>query len=228
MTSKTEQDCLEAANIFRVDQDNTISGQSVSSSSRESKEVSLSRYAEKDIEQNQEDFKFDEFQFADLNTNVPFPKISKTSDCLNVDNMSADACDLSHWWEKSVKPGDALEGHCENDRKFPVHNVSTENTAGTCLDIMIKDSEIQIDSMKSTGCTGGDIRRKRRREFHKIHTRRSRAKLNEKMELLKSMLPSPPPGMVVKSKAQIIEHTILILKQIYSNKPEQLFDELPE
>ncbi|PXF48893.1 hypothetical protein BWQ96_01235 [Gracilariopsis chorda] len=61
---------------------------------------------------------------------------------------------------------------------------------------------------------GGDQRSKRRREFHKIHTRRSRAKLNEKMELLRRVLPEPPAGVVVKSKAQIIDHAIAVLSQL--------------
>lgn len=62
-----------------------------------------------------------------------------------------------------------------------------------------------------TGRVGSDVRRRRRREFHKIHTRRSRAKLNEKMEMLRSVLPEPPSGMVVKSKAQIIDYAISML-----------------
>lgn len=48
----------------------------------------------------------------------------------------------------------------------------------------------------------------RRRAFHKIHTRRSRAKLNDKMEHLRQVLPSPPPGICVKSKAQILDWAI--------------------
>lgn len=48
----------------------------------------------------------------------------------------------------------------------------------------------------------------RRRAFHKIHTRRSRAKLNDKMEHLRQVLPSPPTGICVKSKAQILDWAI--------------------
>lgn len=56
-----------------------------------------------------------------------------------------------------------------------------------------------------------EIRSKKRREFHKIHTRRSRAKLNEKMEMLRRVLPEPPSGLVVKSKAQVIDYAIRVL-----------------
>lgn len=62
--------------------------------------------------------------------------------------------------------------------------------------------------------SGSDVRSRRRREFHKIHTRRSRAKLNEKMDLLKRVLPKPPSGVVVKSKAQIIDYAISVLGQL--------------
>lgn len=64
------------------------------------------------------------------------------------------------------------------------------------------------------GAGGSELRSRRRREFHKIHTRRSRAKLNEKMDLLKRVLPEPPSGMVVKSKAQIIDYAISVLRQL--------------
>jgi Helix-loop-helix DNA-binding domain len=48
----------------------------------------------------------------------------------------------------------------------------------------------------------------RRRVFHKVHTRRSRAKLNEKLDHLRLILPTPPPGTCVKSKAQILDWAI--------------------
>lgn len=48
----------------------------------------------------------------------------------------------------------------------------------------------------------------RRRAFHKVHTRRSRAKLNDKMDHLRRVLPAPPPGTCVKSKAQILDWAI--------------------
>lgn len=59
-----------------------------------------------------------------------------------------------------------------------------------------------------------EVRSRRRREFHKIHTRRSRAKLNEKMDLLRRILPEPPSGIVVKSKAQIIDYAITVLARL--------------
>lgn len=60
-------------------------------------------------------------------------------------------------------------------------------------------------------------RSRRRREFHKIHTRRSRAKLNEKMELLRRVLPDPPSGLVVKSKAQIIDYAISVVGELLAD-----------
>lgn len=48
----------------------------------------------------------------------------------------------------------------------------------------------------------------RRRVFHKVHTRRSRAKLNEKLDHLRLILPTPPIGTCVKSKAQILDWAI--------------------
>eukprot|EP00178_Gracilaria_changii_P014666 TRINITY_DN41213_c0_g1_i1.p1 TRINITY_DN41213_c0_g1~~TRINITY_DN41213_c0_g1_i1.p1 ORF type:complete len:295 (+),score=61.04 TRINITY_DN41213_c0_g1_i1:649-1533(+) len=66
--------------------------------------------------------------------------------------------------------------------------------------------------------TGGEQRRKRRREFHKIHTRRSRAKLNEKLALLRAVLPEPPADVVVKSKAQVIDYAISVLARLQQRR----------
>lgn len=57
-------------------------------------------------------------------------------------------------------------------------------------------------------------RAQKRREFHKIHTRRSRAKLNERMEKLLSQLPTPPPNQVIKSKAQILDYAIEVIEEL--------------
>jgi hypothetical protein len=51
-------------------------------------------------------------------------------------------------------------------------------------------------------------RARRRRDFHKVHTRRSRAKLNDKMDELRRVLPAPPAGRSLKSKAQILDWAI--------------------
>lgn len=58
----------------------------------------------------------------------------------------------------------------------------------------------------------------RRRVFHKVHTRRSRAKLNEKLDHLRLILPPPPPGTCVKSKAQILDWAISCAGR-FSSKP---------
>lgn len=61
----------------------------------------------------------------------------------------------------------------------------------------------------------------RRRVFHKVHTRRSRAKLNEKLDHLRLILPTPPPGTSVKSKAQILDWAISCAGR-FSSKPLSL------
>lgn len=61
--------------------------------------------------------------------------------------------------------------------------------------------------------TAKEVRALRRREFHKIHTRRSRAKLNEKMDMLRDVLPEPPAGVHLKSKAQILDYAISIFRE---------------
>lgn len=71
----------------------------------------------------------------------------------------------------------------------------------------INHAGVQGTAENSTKLTKEE-RALRRRAFHKIHTRRSRAKLNDKMEHLRQVLPSPPPGMCVKSKAQILDWAI--------------------
>ena len=63
--------------------------------------------------------------------------------------------------------------------------------------------------------TARESRAIRRREFHKIHTRRSRAKLNDKMDKLLSVLPAPPPGVVIKSKAQILDYAITVFEALH-------------
>lgn len=68
------------------------------------------------------------------------------------------------------------------------------------------------DARRRAGAAGArESRALRRREFHKIHTRRSRAKLNDKMERLLAALPPPPAGVAVKSKAQILDYAIAVL-----------------
>lgn len=81
-------------------------------------------------------------------------------------------------------------------------------SSGSCRKLDLKCSG------KLTATTFKEVRSKRRREFHKIHTRRSRAKLNEKMDLLRRILPEPPSGIVVKSKAQIIDYAITVLAKL--------------
>lgn len=71
-----------------------------------------------------------------------------------------------------------------------------------------------MDCARAGGNAFKEVRSRRRREFHKIHTRRSRAKLNEKMDLLRRILPEPPTGIVVKSKAQIIDYAITVLARL--------------
>lgn len=107
-----------------------------------------------------------------------------------------------------------------DDESAPSHEschseaVMHEEIVPAELDSMISEYDDHIDDTNSEGCTGIEMRRKRRREFHKIHTRRSRAKLNSRMDELKEILPNPPNGVVIKSKAQIIEYAIYILKKL--------------
>jgi hypothetical protein len=68
-------------------------------------------------------------------------------------------------------------------------------------------SDPQLPAHEAVALTKEE-RARRRRAFHKVHTRRSRAKLNDKLEHLRRALPTPPAGTCVKSKAQILDWAI--------------------
>lgn len=119
-----------------------------------------------------------------------------------ISDISTDTGDLCMSWEV----GCMEEGGIGGDMEALVGGSEGETTA------KVKEKGKEGKGKDSAG--GSELRSRRRREFHKIHTRRSRAKLNEKMELLRRMLPEPPSGMVVKSKAQIIDYAITVLGQL--------------
>jgi len=59
---------------------------------------------------------------------------------------------------------------------------------------------------------------KKPRVSHKSHTRRCREKVNEKFQNLLSELPRPPSGTEVKHKAQILDYTIKILRELCNKR----------
>lgn len=56
------------------------------------------------------------------------------------------------------------------------------------------------------------------KDVHNSHTRRCRAKVNTKFQELLSILPTPPPKTGVKHKAQILDYTIRVFREIYAKK----------
>lgn len=126
-------------------------------------------------------------------------------------------CDHQQFDNEALSSSDSL---LESDR---IEKSLTSPTFEDCLDLMITDGD--ENKTKPGGSSSGtsystnsaricksETRQIKRREFHKVHTRRSRAKLNERMKVLKNILPVPPEGVTIKSKAQIIEYTISILQ----------------
>lgn len=81
---------------------------------------------------------------------------------------------------------------------------------GSCI-----ETKSNVKSISKS--TKAEIKKRKRREFHKVHTRRSRAKLNQKMEELKAILPVPMNGMAVKSKAQVIDYAISVLQHLFDH-----------
>lgn len=55
-------------------------------------------------------------------------------------------------------------------------------------------------------------------DIHNSHTRRCRAKVNNKFAELLQILPTPPPKTGVKHKAQILDYTIRVFREIYAKK----------
>lgn len=63
--------------------------------------------------------------------------------------------------------------------------------------------------------SGGDGQNK---DMHNSHTRRCRAKVNSKFQELLSILPAPPPKTGIKHKAQILDYTIRVFREIHARK----------
>lgn len=56
------------------------------------------------------------------------------------------------------------------------------------------------------------------KDTHNSHTRRCRAKVNAKFQELLSILPTPPPKTGIKHKAQILDYTIRVFRDIHARK----------
>lgn len=56
------------------------------------------------------------------------------------------------------------------------------------------------------------------KDTHNSHTRRCRAKVNSKFQELLSILPTPPPKTGIKHKAQILDYTIRVFRDIHAKK----------
>lgn len=141
----------------------------------------------------------------------------KVTDILAKETAIQPAFPSEHnWWESTVGQDNLMQGTTVKSCT-PVPGCDDQNHSDGDLK-SISDFENQYESSCLEGQSSlnisSDIRKQRRREFHKIHTRRSRAKLNERMELLRKVLPSPPPGLIVKSKAQIIDYAISVLNSL--------------
>lgn len=127
--------------------------------------------------------------------------------------------DTEDWWESDALHSEILgeqpivqNARQRNSAKSEILGSPTLHTEGV-MEEEGSENGNHCPEEEDIVMGGTDTRRRRRREFHKIHTRRSRAKLNEKMEMLRHILPDPPNGLVIKSKAQIIDYAISIIAQ---------------
>lgn len=124
------------------------------------------------------------------------------------------------WWDSNTLHNEILgRSHtvyeCSRSGS-PASENQTSGRIGMSHDLQTAqktDGTYRSSIENGKGLGGSDTRKRRRREFHKIHTRRSRAKLNEKMETLRHVLPDPPKGLIIKSKAQIIDYAISYIAQ---------------
>lgn len=73
------------------------------------------------------------------------------------------------------------------------------------------------NSVNSPSTVGGDDGEPGK-DVHNSHTRRCRAKVNNKFQELLRILPTPPPKTGVKHKAQILDYTIRVFREIYAKK----------
>lgn len=64
----------------------------------------------------------------------------------------------------------------------------------------------------------GSIGESLNKDTHNSHTRRCRAKVKSKFEELLSILPTPPPRTGIKHKAQILDYTIRVYRDIHARK----------
>ena len=56
------------------------------------------------------------------------------------------------------------------------------------------------------------------KDTHNSHTRRCRAKVNSKFQELLQILPAPPPKTGIKHKAQILDYTIQVFRDMHAKK----------
>lgn len=128
-------------------------------------------------------------------------------------DISTDVGDTALWWDTALLDGRMGSG--SDETVGGENNADRGDGVDNAKDVNGQERKGKIEK-KTNGVEkgGSENRRRRRREFHKIHTRRSRAKLNEKMEMLRRVLPDPPAGVVVKSKAQIIDYAITVLGEL--------------
>lgn len=75
-----------------------------------------------------------------------------------------------------------------------------------------------IYSAPTTGEASTLVDEAQGKNTHNSHTRRCRAKVNSKFQELLSILPTPPPKTGIRHKAQILDYTIRVFRDIHARK----------
>lgn len=98
---------------------------------------------------------------------------------------------------------------------------SKQNPANTPANISNQISNTPTNSANRRGVeTSASHEFPAVKHTHNSHTRRCRAKVNSKFQELLGILPTPPPKTGIKHKAQILDYTIRVFRDIHARKTQ--------
>ncbi|KAI0561604.1 hypothetical protein FGB62_76g085 [Gracilaria domingensis] len=121
---------------------------------------------------------------------------------------------------KRVGPVSALAPSTPSKRRKP--RASTRAASSASLSVKLEDetepSDASLPPHTSQPHLSAPTANPLVKDTHNSHTRKCRAKLNSKFQELLSILPPPPSNTGIKHKAQILDYTIRVFRDIHARK----------